>query len=141
VSASHNINALCSSIVKIEKRYIFRLLRIYVDDILLVVRGIFFGNKINIFKKSIELMRQKMKLKTILQIIGVTALAITMAGSAAFANGTGASNSANYVSDLQKKQESVASIKEDTVMIEKELARKLNESGALQPKTSREKKT
>jgi hypothetical protein len=35
------------------------------------------------------------------------------------------------VSDLQNKQESVVSIKEDSVNIEKEFARKLNESGAI----------
>jgi hypothetical protein len=72
-----------------------------------------------------------MKTKTILILIGVAALAMTMACTGSFANGAGASNSANYVSDLQNKQESVASIKEDSVNIEKEFARKLNESGVV----------
>jgi predicted methyltransferase len=72
-----------------------------------------------------------MKLKTIFTLIGVMALTITMASPASFCNGAGASNSANYVSDLQNKQESVTSIKEDTVNIQKELLRKIDETGVV----------
>lgn len=73
-----------------------------------------------------------MKIQTILTLIVVAVLAIAMASPASYCNGaTGASNSANYVSDLQKKQESVAAIREDTVNIEKELLRKLDETGVV----------
>lgn len=72
-----------------------------------------------------------MRYKLILTLIVVTALAALMTDQDVFCNGTGASNSANYVSDLQNKQESVAAIKEDSVNIEKELLRKIDETGVV----------
>jgi len=72
-----------------------------------------------------------MKTKTSLILIGIIVLTIAMATSLSFANGTGASSSANYVSDLQNKQDSVTSIKEDSINIERELLRKLDETGVV----------
>ena len=69
-----------------------------------------------------------MKIKAISILIGLILLIMTIVYTNYFTNSTDIFNNVNYTLDLQNKQEYITYIKEDSVNIEKEFIRKLNEN-------------